>query len=48
MIHKHFQKNVNIYKKKIKIGNYINEELEESESDKDSNNETKSDIDNEE
>ena len=33
---------------KIKIDNYINEELEESESDKDPNNETESDIDNEE
>ena len=33
---------------KIKIENYINEDLEDSESDSDSNNETKSDIDNEE
>ena len=33
---------------KIKIENYIDEDLEKSESDSDSNNETKSDIDNEE
>ena len=33
---------------KIKIVNYINEDLENSESDSDSNNETESDIDNEE
>ena len=33
---------------KIKIGNYINEDLESSESDSDSNNETESDIDNDE
>ena len=33
---------------KIKTENYINEDLEKSESDSDSNNETKSDIDNEE
>ena len=33
---------------KIKIENYINEDLENSESDSDSNNETESDIDNEE
>ena len=33
---------------KIKIENYINEDLESSESDSDSNNETESDIDNEE
>ena len=33
---------------KIKIENYINEDLENSESDSDSNNETGSDIDNEE
>ena len=33
---------------KIKIKNYINEDLEKSESDNDSNDETKSDIDNEE
>ena len=33
---------------KIKIENYINEDLEDSESDSDSNNETESDIDNEE
>ena len=33
---------------KIKIENYINEELEESESDSDPNNVTESDIDNEE
>ena len=33
--------------KKIKIENYINEDLEDSESDSDTNNETKSDIDNE-
>ena len=33
---------------KIKIENYINEDLEDSESDGDSNNETESDIDNEE
>ena len=32
---------------KIKIGNYINEDLEDSESDSDTNNETESDIDNE-
>ena len=31
---------------KIKIENYINEDLEDSESDSDSNNETDSDIDN--
>ena len=31
---------------KIKIENYINEDLESSESDNDSNNETESDIDN--
>ena len=33
---------------KIKIENYINEDLENSGSDSDSNNETESDIDNEE
>ena len=33
---------------KIKIENYINKDLENSDSDSDSNNETKSDIDNEE
>ena len=33
---------------KIKIENYINEDLENSESDNGSNDETKSDIDNEE
>ena len=33
---------------KIKIENYINEDLESSESDSDSNNETESDIDNDE
>ena len=33
---------------KIKIENYINEDLEDSESDSDTNNKTKSDIDNEE
>ena len=33
---------------KIKIKNYINEDLENSESDSNSNNETESDIDNEE
>ena len=33
---------------RIKIENYINEDLENSESDSDSNNETESDIDNEE
>ena len=33
---------------KIKIENYINDDLEDSESDGDSNNETESDIDNEE
>ena len=32
---------------KIKIENYINEDLEDSDSDSDTNNETKSDIDNE-
>ena len=32
---------------KIKIENYINEDLEDSESDSDTNNETKSDIGNE-
>ena len=32
---------------KIKIENYINEDLEDSESDSDTNNETESDIDNE-
>ena len=35
-------------KEKIKIENYINEDLENSESDSDSNNEAKSDTDNEE
>ena len=34
-------------KEKIKIGNYINEDLEDSESDSNTNNETESDIDNE-
>ena len=33
---------------KIKIANYINEELESSESDSDFNNETESDVDNNE
>ena len=33
---------------KTKIENYINEDLENSESDSDSNNETGSDLDNEE
>ena len=33
---------------KIKIENYINEDLENSESDSDSHNETESDIDNKE
>ena len=33
---------------KLKIENYINEDLEDSESDSDSNNETESDIGNEE
>ena len=32
----------------IKIENYINEDFEDSDSDGDTNNETKSDIDNEE
>ena len=32
---------------KIKIENYINEDLEDSESDNNTNNETESDIDNE-
>ena len=32
---------------KIKIENYINEDLEDSESDSDTNNETESDTDNE-
>ena len=32
---------------KIKIENYINEDLEDSESDSDTNNETEFDIDNE-
>ena len=32
---------------KIKMENYINEDLEDSESDSDTNNETESDIDNE-
>ena len=32
---------------KIKIENYTNEDLEDSESDRDTNNETESDIDNE-
>ena len=32
---------------KIKIENYINEDLEDSESDSDTDNETESDIDNE-
>ena len=32
---------------KIKIENYVNEDLEDSESDSDTNNETESDIDNE-
>ena len=35
-----------IYRRKIKIENYINKDLENSESDSDSNNETESDIDN--
>ena len=35
-------------KEKIKIENYINEDLENSELDSDFNNETESDIDNEE
>ena len=33
---------------KIKIENYINKDLEDSESDSDSNNKTESDIENEE
>ena len=33
---------------KSKIGNYINNDLEDSDSDSDTNNETESDIDNEE
>ena len=33
---------------KTKIGNYINDDLEDSDSDSDSNNEIESDIDNEE
>ena len=33
---------------KIKIENYINDDLEDSDSDSDYNNETESDIDNEE
>ena len=32
---------------KIKIENYINKDLEDSESDSDTNNQTESDIDNE-
>ena len=32
---------------KVKIENYVNEDLEDSESDSDTNNETESDIDNE-
>ena len=35
-----------IYTRKIKIENYINEDLESSESESDSNNDTESDIDN--
>ena len=35
-------------KEKIKIENYINDDLENSDTDSDSNNETKFDIDNEE
>ena len=35
-----------ICKAKIKVENYINEDLENSESDNDSNNETESGIDN--
>ena len=38
----------NYIQEKIKIENYINADLENSESDSDSNNETESDIDNEE
>ena len=41
-------KECNYIKEKRKIENYINEDLENSESDSDSNNETESDIDNEE
>ena len=38
----------NYIQEKIKIENYINADLENSASDSDSNNETESDIDNEE
>ena len=48
IILKHFQKNVKYIQEKIKIKNYINEYLENSESDSDSNNERESDVDNEE
>ena len=37
-----------IYTRKIKIENYINEDFENSELDSDSNNETESDPDNDE
>ena len=36
-----------VYTRKIKIKNYINDDLEDSDSDSDYNNETESDIDNE-
>ena len=48
IILKHFQKNVKYIQEKIKIKNYINEYLENSESDSDSNNERESDVDKEE
>ena len=41
-------KECNYAQEKINIENYINEDLENSESDRDSNNEGESDIDNEE
>ena len=43
-----FLEECNYIQDKIKIENYINEDLEDSVTDSDSNNETESDIDNEE
>ena len=43
-----FLEECNYMQEKIKIENYINEDLENSDSDSDTNNETESDIDNEE
>ena len=50
MIDSVIKANKNYYshtQEKIKTANYINEDLEDSESDSDTNNETESDIDNE-